>query len=52
MQVEQSILYMIQRRQLKWYGHLFRKEDSRWPKKIYHPEGGEIEDHNNDERAK
>ena len=25
----------IQRRQLKWYGHLLRMEDSYWPKKIY-----------------
>ena len=36
MQAEQSILDRIQRRQLKWYGHLLRMEDSRWPKKIYH----------------
>ena len=35
MQSEQSILDKIQRRQLKWYGHLFRMEDSRWPNKIY-----------------
>ena len=35
MQAEQSILDRIQRRQLKWYGHLLRMEDSRWPKKIY-----------------
>ena len=35
MQAEQSILDRIQRRQLKWYGHLLRIEDSRWPKKIY-----------------
>ena len=35
MQAEQSILDRIQRRQLKWFGHLFRMEDSRWPKKIY-----------------
>ena len=32
MQAEQSILDRIQRRQLKWYGHLLRMEDSRWPK--------------------
>ena len=35
MLAEQSILDRIQRRQLKWYGHLLRMEDSRWPKKIY-----------------
>ena len=32
---EQSVLDRIQRRQLKWYGHLLTMEDSRWPKKIY-----------------
>ena len=32
MQAEQSILDRIQRRQLKWYGHLLRMEDSRWAK--------------------
>ena len=26
---------LIQRRQLKWYGHLLKMEDSRWPKDIY-----------------
>ena len=31
MQAEQSILDRIQR-QLKWYGHLLRIEDGRWPK--------------------
>ena len=35
MQAEQLILDRIQRRQLKWYGHLLRMEDSRL-KKIYH----------------
>ena len=35
MQSEKSILDRIQRRQLKWYGHLLRMEGSRWPKKIY-----------------
>ena len=35
MQAEQSILDRIQRRQLKWYGHILRMEDNRWPKKIY-----------------
>ena len=34
MQVEQTILDRIQRRQLKWYGHL-RMTDGRWPKNIY-----------------
>ena len=34
-QAEQSILDRIQRRQLKWYGHLLRMEDSCWQKKIY-----------------
>ena len=32
METEQSILDRIQRRQLKWYGHLLRMEDSRFPK--------------------
>ena len=27
--------FAIQRRRLKWYGHLLRMEDSRLPKKIY-----------------
>ena len=35
MQAEQSILDRIQRRHLKWYGHLLRMEDSRWLEKIY-----------------
>ena len=35
MQTEQLILGRIQRRQLKWYGHLLRMEDICWPKKIY-----------------
>ena len=35
MEAEQSNLDRIQRRKLKWYGHLLRMEDSRWPKKIY-----------------
>jgi hypothetical protein len=35
MQAKQSILNRIQRRQLKWYGHHLRMEDSHWPKKIY-----------------
>ena len=35
MQAEQSILDRIQRKQLKWYGHLLRMEGSCWPKKIY-----------------
>ena len=26
---------VIKKRQLKWYGHLVRLEDSRWPKTIY-----------------
>ena len=34
-QAEQQMLDIIRRRQLKWYGHLLRLEDSRWPKKIY-----------------
>ena len=44
MQPEQSILDRIQRRQLKWYGHLLRMENSHWPKKIYCTVGGEEED--------
>ena len=35
MQAEQLILDRVQKRQLKWYAHLLRMEDSRWPKKIY-----------------
>ena len=35
MQAEQPILDRIQRKQLKWYGHHLRMEDSRLPKKIY-----------------
>ena len=35
MQAEQSILGRIQRRQLTWYGHLLRMEDSRWSKMLY-----------------
>ena len=35
LQAEQSTLDRIQRRQLKWYEHLLRMEDSRWPNKIY-----------------
>ena len=35
MQAEQWILDRIQRRQLKWYGHLLRMEANRWPKMIY-----------------
>ena len=38
MQAEQSILDIIQRRQLKWYGYLLEMDDSRWPKK-YHTAG-------------
>ena len=33
-QAEQSILDRTHRRQLKWYEHRLRMEDSRWPKKI------------------
>ena len=36
MQAEQSILDRIQRRQIKWYGHLLRMDDIHWPKIIYH----------------
>ena len=35
MQAEQLILKRIEIRQFKFYGHLFRIQDSRWPKKIY-----------------
>ena len=35
MQAQQSILDRIPKEQLKWYGHLLRMEDSRWPKNIY-----------------
>jgi hypothetical protein len=33
-QAELSVVDRIQRRQLKWYGHLLRTENSRWTKKI------------------
>ena len=32
MQAQQSILDRIQRRPLKWYGHILRMKDSRWLK--------------------
>ena len=35
MQAEQSILDRIKRRQLKWYGHFLRMEDSGRPNEIY-----------------
>ena len=34
MHAEQSILDIIQRRQVKWYGLLLRIDDSCWPNKI------------------
>ena len=46
MQVEQSILDRIQRRQLKWYGHLLRMEDGPCMA------GREEEDRNNHGRTK
>ena len=55
MQAEQSILDRIQRRQLKWYEHLLRMEDSRWPKRFtsgHRTVGGEEEDHNTQGRTK
>ena len=33
--ISSKSLDRIQRRQLKWYGHLHRKDDSRLPNKIY-----------------
>ena len=50
MQEKQSILDSIQRRQLKWYGHLIRMKDNHWPKKIssgHRTVGGGEEDCNN-----
>ena len=50
LQAEQSILDRIQRRQLKWYGHLHGMEDSRLPKRFnsgHRTVGGEEEDRNN-----
>ena len=55
MQAEQSILDRIQRRQLKWYRHLLRMEDTRWPKRFISGHltvGGEEEDRNNHGRTK
>lgn len=39
MQVEESILDAIETKQLRWYGHLERMADTRWPKRIWnwHP---------------
>ena len=34
MQADQSILDRIQRTQMKWYGHLLRIEDTRWPEDL------------------
>ena len=45
----------IKRRQLNWYGHLLRIEDSRWPRKIYQwalTVEGEEEETNNHGRTK
>ena len=39
MQAEQSFLDRIKRKQLKWYGHLVRMEDSPWSKKTYPSDG-------------
>ena len=49
MQAEQSILGRIQRRQLKWYGHLLRMEDvgQRRFTSGHRTVGGEEEDCNN-----
>ena len=52
MEAEHSILNRIQRRQLKWYGHVLRMEDSRFPRNITSGNrmvGGEEEDRNNHE---
>ena len=50
MQAEQSILDRIQRRQLKWYGHLLRMKDSHWQRRFtsgHRTVEGQKEDRNN-----
>ena len=50
MQAEKSILDKVQKRQLKWNGHLLRMEDSRWQRRFtsgHRTVGGEEEDSNN-----
>ena len=50
MQAEQPIVDRIPRRQLKWYGHLLRIEDSYWRRRFtsgHRTVGGEEEDRNN-----
>ena len=34
MRVTQTILERMENSMLKWYGHLVRMEDKRWPKRI------------------
>jgi hypothetical protein len=41
MRVTQTILGRMENNMLKWYGHVVRVEDKRWPKRImaWSPEG-------------
>jgi hypothetical protein len=41
MGVTQTILERMENNMLKWYGHVLRMEDNRWPKRImtWSPEG-------------
>lgn len=32
---QKNILHLIGTKRLKWYGHLMRMDENRWPKKIY-----------------
>jgi hypothetical protein len=34
MLVTQTILERMEKNMLKWYGHIVRMEDNRWPKQI------------------
>ncbi|XP_073994543.1 uncharacterized protein [Rhodnius prolixus] len=33
--VEKTILYTIETKRLKWYGHLMRMDEDRWPRRIH-----------------
>jgi hypothetical protein len=46
MRVTQIILERMENNMLKWYGHVLRMEDNRWPKRImtWSPEREEEED--------
>ena len=53
-QAEQSSSDRIQRKQLKWYGHLLRMDDNRWRRRFtseHRMVGGEEKNHNNHRRV-